>query len=266
MTERELFEEYKSSGSNEAFEELVDRYAVLVHSACLRVLGDRHAAEDAAQAAFLMFARKAHKLPEQTNLASWLFHAATNTALNQRRADIRRARYEQEAAAMRAASSTPESEIWSDVRPLIDELVAALPKRQQDAVILRYLMGKSEADIAAELGCPRGTASAWLSRGLAALREKLRHRGVVVPAAMLATFLAQRTAEAVQAGNACWMMHGTGASRACLGGRFSNQRSSRPLLSGSGTSFQVPLRAFILAISVSRSPYNVRGPSSLAWG
>ncbi len=194
MTERELFKEYTATGSNEAFEELVDRYAVLVHSACLRVLGEQHAAEDVAQAAFLLFVRKAGGLSQETNLAGWLFRAATNTALRLRRTTLRRTRHERKAAAMRAAQSAPDASLWDEARPLLDELLATLPKRQQDAVVLRYFMGKSEADIAAELGCPRSTVASWLGRGLATLRQKLRHKGVAVPAAMLATFLAQRTA------------------------------------------------------------------------
>ena len=45
-TDRELLRSYVSTGSAEAFGELVERYSRAVHSACLRVLGEGAAAED----------------------------------------------------------------------------------------------------------------------------------------------------------------------------------------------------------------------------
>ena len=59
MTDRELLAKFTAMGSHEAFGEIVRRHADIVHSACLRILGDPHAAEDAAQATFLVLLKKA---------------------------------------------------------------------------------------------------------------------------------------------------------------------------------------------------------------
>ena len=66
MTDRELLAEYVEGGSQQAFGQIVARHADMVYSACLRRLGDAHAAEDAVQAAFLVLMRKARSLAPGT--------------------------------------------------------------------------------------------------------------------------------------------------------------------------------------------------------
>ncbi len=45
-----------------------------------------------------------------------------------------------------------------------------LPKRQRAAVVLRYYVGLSDADIAAQLGCREASVRSQISRALATLR------------------------------------------------------------------------------------------------
>jgi RNA polymerase sigma factor (sigma-70 family) len=55
-------------------------------------------------------------------------------------------------------------------------LVAALhklPRRQRDAVVLRYVTGLSEAETATSLGVSVNTVRTHVNRGLAALRRRL---------------------------------------------------------------------------------------------
>jgi RNA polymerase sigma-70 factor (sigma-E family) len=51
--------------------------------------------------------------------------------------------------------------------------LAALPRKQRAAVVLRYYAGMSDADIAAELGCREITVRSQISRALATLRLTL---------------------------------------------------------------------------------------------
>ena len=51
------------------------------------------------------------------------------------------------------------------------DAVAALPYRQRAALVLRYHLGLSEAEIAEALGCRPGTVKSLTSRALAALRK-----------------------------------------------------------------------------------------------
>ena len=64
-----------------AFSALVDRHFGLVRGVCRRVLGDVHVAEDAAQATFLLLARKASSLSRPETLSAWLYGVARRLAL-----------------------------------------------------------------------------------------------------------------------------------------------------------------------------------------
>ncbi len=61
-----------------------------------------------------------------------------------------------------------------DLRADIDGALLALPARYRDPIILCHLQGYSRREAAERLGCAEGTLSAWLNRGLAKLRTRLR--------------------------------------------------------------------------------------------
>src|SRR5829696_7975195 len=81
-TDAALLERY-AHGDDAAFAALVERHGPMVLGVCRRTLGDRHAAEDACQAAFLVLARKALTL-RPGELASWLHAVARRTSLKAR--------------------------------------------------------------------------------------------------------------------------------------------------------------------------------------
>lgn len=96
-----LLERFASQGDGEAFRLLVDRHAGMVYAACRRILGDCHGAEDAAQAAFLLLAKKACSLRQDVVLAGWLYKTAIFAAREAKRGRAIRARHEREAVVMR---------------------------------------------------------------------------------------------------------------------------------------------------------------------
>jgi DNA-directed RNA polymerase specialized sigma24 family protein len=49
----------------------------------------------------------------------------------------------------------------------------ALPKRQREAIVLRYLADLSEAQVSAALGVSAGSVKTHLHRGMARLAERL---------------------------------------------------------------------------------------------
>jgi RNA polymerase sigma factor (sigma-70 family) len=193
MTDRELLAEYRKTGSGDLFSEIVARHASMVHSTCLRILRDEHAAEDATQATFLLLSGKARKLSRKTVLSGWLFRTAQFTALRQSRSAARRARHEREAG-MNREETAPTTATWPEVRPELDAAMATLSAHQQNVVVMRCLQQKPQAEVAQELGCSESSVSAVLSRALGRLRDKLARRGVTVPAAALAGMLAEQAA------------------------------------------------------------------------
>ncbi len=211
MTDRELLVQYAEKGSAEAFAEIVGCYSATVYSTCRRILGEDHAAEDAAQATFLLLMRKARKLPRRVILSGWLFRTAEGVARNALRVRSRRARREREAAAMIEAKAGRSAASLTEVMPLLDAALARLPRPQLEAVVLRYFRGLSRDEAALELSCPVRTLDARLSRALVRLRGYLNLRGVAVPAVALGTLLGQSAVEASPGGLAASIQ------AACLG-------------------------------------------------
>src|SRR5262245_10497442 len=80
----DLLDRFFRGHDGAAFELLVWRHAGRVLGLCQRVVGDRHEAEDAFQATFLVLARKGATIGKGSSLASWLFKVAYRIALNAR--------------------------------------------------------------------------------------------------------------------------------------------------------------------------------------
>lgn len=58
-------------------------------------------------------------------------------------------------------------------RGAVWQLLGTLPERQRAAIVLRYFHDLSDADIAAALDCREATVRSLISRGVAAMRDRL---------------------------------------------------------------------------------------------
>jgi RNA polymerase sigma factor (sigma-70 family) len=197
LTDRQLLGRFAQDGDATAFAELMHRHGPLVFQVCRRVLHDRHAAEDAFQATFLLLVRKAGGLRQPDSLGPWLYGVAYRTALRARADGVRRQRHERAACEPRAAA-TADDLVWHDLRPVLDEAVQRLPRKYREPVVLCYLEGKTNAQAARELGCPEGTVATRLSRARGQLRRYLTKRGVTLSVATLAGVVGRSGTAAVQ--------------------------------------------------------------------
>lgn len=141
-----------------------DAYVVLFTSAdrvALRILGDPAAAEDVAaetMARALVAWGRIHGYADR-----WVLRVATNLAIDA----IRRRRHLATAQVVVPAEDA--------VLRRIDLLVALrrLPRRQAQVVVLRYLVGLGDGEIAQTLGVSNETVKTHLERGLEALRRRI---------------------------------------------------------------------------------------------
>jgi RNA polymerase sigma factor (sigma-70 family) len=198
-TDRELLQAYHATRSQDALEAIVHRHTPLVYAACLGVLGDHHAAEDAAQGAFLIFCRKADRLKPEGSLRAWLYATARLTARVARRDRAIAQKHEAAATALGRAGEG-DAMTRSEVRIEIHEALDALSGKLREAVVLCHLAGLSEAQAAEELKCPVGTVSSRLARALEKLRTIFARRGTVLSVGAIAAMLGEAGAAEAPAG------------------------------------------------------------------
>src|SRR5580693_4729039 len=94
MDDAALLQEYARTGAEAPFTAFVQRYAGMVYSSALRQVRDPQAAEDVAQAVFILLARKAKNLSRHPALGGWLLQTTRFAANNHLRGAYRRAQRE----------------------------------------------------------------------------------------------------------------------------------------------------------------------------
>jgi RNA polymerase sigma factor (sigma-70 family) len=193
LSDGQLLERFATRREDVAFEVLLQRHGPMVLGVCRRILGDRHEADDAFQATFLVLVRKAASIAKQQSVGSWLFGVAYRIAIKTKvRARRRRTR---EGRVMNRQPAEPLDEIlWRDLRPVLDEEIDRLPEKYRAPVVLCYLEGKPYAEAARQLGCAKGTIALRLEQARGRLRDRLDRRGVVLSVGMLPALLTPRRA------------------------------------------------------------------------
>jgi len=163
----------------EALGEVYDQYASFVYGLALRVIGDRHAAEDVSQDVFIaLWERPAAFDPARGSLRTWL-----GTLAHRRSVDwVRR----EEARRRRAERAASRGDLPPDVEEMATALVTAervraaldlLPPDQQSAIHLAYFGGKTYRQVAEVLAIPEGTAKSRLRLGLRRIADALEAQG-----------------------------------------------------------------------------------------
>jgi len=178
MTDAELIDRYTASQDEAAFAEIVSRHSGMVYRVCCRILGDPHESEDASQAVFIVLMRKAGSLRRKQDLSAWLYGVAVHVALQALRKRTRRSRMEEEYTMLRETGRKGKTETDAErILVHLDRELRKLSAVQRQAVILRYLEGKSQKEAAGIAGCPQGTLGRRASDGLASLRKRLARSG-----------------------------------------------------------------------------------------
>jgi len=172
-----------------SFERLVVEYQDRLYAFALRFCGNREDAEEVAQDAFVRAYRALRTYPAERvrslAMRAWLYQIVLNVARNRYRRK-KHPTVSLEAASRGAAGESvsfdpPDS---AEERPDrrferrreradIATLVAALPPRLREPLILRYVEGLPIAEVAAVLKQPLGTAKSNVHRAINALRDSL---------------------------------------------------------------------------------------------
>jgi len=164
-------------GDRDAFGQLVGRHERRVYGICLRMLGNREDAQDAAQEAFISALRRAASFRQEAAFSTWLYRIAVNAATDQarRRGRARTTPLEPEDAGV-PLPARDHSDHGEDVATAVTVQAALtrVPEEFRAAVVLCDLLRLPYAEAAAALGVPVGTVKSRVYRGRLALAGELR--------------------------------------------------------------------------------------------
>jgi RNA polymerase sigma-70 factor (ECF subfamily) len=159
-------------GDYSAFEALFALYSRRVLQTAYLITGDRTAAEDILQQAFIQTFRAIAQLKEPTAFSSWLYRITVRAA--RRYLNKERALEHQEfraAGAQMTSEDTPDKQLAE--REAVWAAIENLPENYRTVVVLYYFEDRSVADIATIIEVPSGTVKTWLRRARAALAKEL---------------------------------------------------------------------------------------------
>ncbi|HXH00195.1 MAG TPA: sigma-70 family RNA polymerase sigma factor [Sphingomicrobium sp.] len=173
-----LVEALVATGSEDrtAFRTLYGMTSAKLFGVCLRICGDRQAAEDVLSDVYLTVWKRAGAYePGRASPISWLATIARNRSIDWRRSAGR-------------APSAPLDDVpeIADEAPLASERMMRderearlhfcldeLDARQRDAIRTAFFDGLTYAEIAERRAVPLGTMKSWVRRGLGRLKECL---------------------------------------------------------------------------------------------
>lgn len=197
-SDRLLLSRFAERRDSAAFAELVRRHERLVMGTSYRILRNVQAAEDAFQETFLALARRASTIRVLDSLTGWLHRVAANAALRVHRDALRRQNREAKIA-VRPVAEAEEFREDEELKRALDQALDELPVKYRSAIILCHLEGLTNEDAALRMGCPKGSISTLLSRGLDLLKRHLDRRNVTIPGGLLAALVGLKAEAAAPA-------------------------------------------------------------------
>jgi RNA polymerase sigma factor (sigma-70 family) len=194
MSETELLLAFRKERSEEAFAELVRRYASLVYSVAKRRLANAALAEDITQIVFIRLAKSPPKVENHGQLVAWLHRTTINITIDTWRSENRRRTREQQATFMEPA--TPGNPDWEEISPHLDEALNQLDDADRQALLLRFFGRKTMRELGIALGVSEDAAKMRVSRAVDRLRTQLRVGSAACTVAVLGTMLTEHSVEA----------------------------------------------------------------------
>jgi len=173
------------TGDADAFAALYDRHNRAAFSLAYRMMGERQAAEDLAQDAFLKAWRGVGSYrAERGSVRTWILSIVHNRGIDQLRslASRRRTQDKIEATAPRSQPSEAFAETWrNSQRDQVREAMGTLPSEQLKILELAYFSGYTHVEISELLSLPLGTVKGRMRLGLKKIRDHFESRGAAVP-------------------------------------------------------------------------------------
>jgi RNA polymerase sigma-70 factor (ECF subfamily) len=168
--------------SQDALEDLVRQHSRLVYRIAYAALRSHQDAEDATQETFLRVLRYKHKLANVENHKTWLARIAWRVAVERSkrhgsRLEIPLEDPEKPIPELPSLEASADEALHrSQVGAQLERLIAALPKKSREPLILSAVEEMSPRDVAAILGTSEAAVRSRVFRARRVLKEKLESR------------------------------------------------------------------------------------------
>jgi RNA polymerase sigma-70 factor, ECF subfamily len=163
----------------EAFEVLFDRHGGAAYSLAYRIVGDRAAAEEVTQEAFISVWRSGARFDAaRGSVRSWLLSVVRNRAIDFLRSRAGKApklTFDDDSALEQrpAQERTEEEALQRETAAELQGALGKLPGEQSKVIELAYFGGFSHSEIAEMLNLPMGTVKGRMRLGLEKIRGEL---------------------------------------------------------------------------------------------
>ena len=154
---------------SESFERRFDELFALAMKPAWRLLGDRQEAENVAAEVLARALVRWNVLADSPSLSGWVVTVSTNLAIGHLR---------------KAKRLSPLLTARSEQRPFpaddridLDNALLTISERQRSALVLRYYLDYSDAEIAGQMGISVSSVKTHLQRGRQSLRLLLADPG-----------------------------------------------------------------------------------------
>ncbi len=160
----------------EAVESLFREHAEFIFRTAYRITGCSEDAEDVVQTLFVQLIRRDLSADFLKNSKAYLHRSTVNISLNVLRSR-KRTEHSDKAEEVEDASSGEESRGQREISQRLRSAMAELHPKAAEILVLRYVHGYTDAEIAKLLGTSRGTVAVSLFRSRLRLRKSIRGMG-----------------------------------------------------------------------------------------
>lgn len=180
-------------GDLTGLETLVKLYQVQAVRSAYLILGERAAAEDIAQAAFLRLVEKIGQYDERRTFRPWFLRSVIHAAIKAAERGRRQVSLDDSLPGGTAAleeliadSTPPPGDLVErrELRRQVWEALQRLTPNERAAIVMRYYLGMSEREAAEELDRPLTTVKWWLHSARVRLRSLLQPLHTAAPDAL----------------------------------------------------------------------------------
>lgn len=188
MTREERWVQQAAAGDQEAFAALVETYEKMVYTLAVRMTGNPHDGEEAAQEAFLAAWRGLPFFKGESAFSTWLYRLTANACIDLLRKERRRTaaaslddEEQEEPAAAGGWGDPAEALERGQQREAVRRCMDALSPEHRQVLSLREFAGLSYEEIAQTLDLEVGTVKSRISRARLQLRKLLLQDGNFSP-------------------------------------------------------------------------------------